>query len=146
MVRVKHVATIPRPPSEVFRVASDPLRQVEWDLGTCLGVEPLTSGRTGKGARYRAHLGRTTIELEVTEFTKDALYTTLGKTRDGLMRSTYTFAAAPAGTTFTQVDELAPNRRGAVLGPLARRRIERRQKQIAERLRRYVYAGGGAAD
>jgi hypothetical protein len=145
-VRVEHVATLPRPPSEVFRVVSDPLRQVEWDLGTCLGVEPLTPGRKDKGARYRAHIGRTTEELEVVEFSRDARFTTIGKTREGMRRSTYTFVASPAGTAFTQVDELAPNRRGVALGPLARVRMARRQKQIVERLRRYLYAGGGAAE
>jgi hypothetical protein len=145
-VRVEHVATLPRPSSEVFRVVSDPLRQVEWDVGTCLGVEPLTPGRTAKGARYRAHLGRTIVELEVVEFTRDARFTTLGKTREGMRRSTYTFTASPRGTTFTQVDELAPSRRGIALGPIARVRMGRRQKQIVERLRRYLYAGGGASE
>jgi Polyketide cyclase / dehydrase and lipid transport len=145
-VRIELVATLPRQPSEVFRVVSDPLRQVEWDLGTCRGVEPLTPGRRDKGARYRAHLGRTIVELEVVEYTRDARFTTLGKTREGMRRSTYTFTASPGGTTFTQVDELALSRRGVALGPIARARMGRRQKQIVERLRRYLYAGGGAPE
>jgi hypothetical protein len=145
-LRVEHVTTIPRPPSEVFRVASDPLRQVEWDRGTCHGVEPLTPGAAAKGARYRAHLGRGTVELEVVEFTRDARFATLGRTREGLRRTTFTFVAAPAGTTFTQVDEVAASRRGVALGPLLKLRLQRRQKEVAERLRRYLYAGGGAPD
>jgi hypothetical protein len=145
-VRVEHSSTIPRQPSQVFRVASEPLQQVEWDLGTCRGVEPLTPGAASKGSRYRAHLGRAIVELEIVEFVRDARFTTIAKTREGILRSTLTFTAAPAGTTLTQVDELASTGLGAMVAPLTRGRLARRQKEIAERLRRYVNAGGGASE
>src|SRR5690242_3870827 len=93
-IRVEHASSIPRPPGQVFRVASDPLRQVEWDVGTCRGVEPLTPGATGKGARYRMHLGREVFEVAVVEFVRDARVVTLATTRDGVRRSTIGVVAA----------------------------------------------------
>ena len=145
-IRVEHASSIPRPPAQVFRVVSDPLRQVEWDVGTCEGVEPLSGSATGKGTRYRVHLGGDVVELEVVEFVRDARFTTLARTRDGMRRSTISVAASPGGTTLTQVDELAPSGVAAILAPVARRRLARRQREIAERLRRYVFAGGGSPE
>jgi hypothetical protein len=145
-IRVEHASSIPRPPGQVFRVASDPLRQVDWDVGTCRGVEPLTPGPTRKGSRYRVHLGGEVFEAEVVEFVRDARFATLATTRDGVRRSTIAVAAAPGGTTLTQVDELVPSGLAALLGPVTRRRLVRRQREVAERLKRYVFAGGGQSE
>jgi hypothetical protein len=142
-IRVERATSIPRQPSQVFRVASDPLRQVEWDVGTCRGVEPLTSGSRGRGSRYRMHLGREVYEAEVVEFVRDARFVTLATTRAGVRRSTIAVVAAAGGTTLTQVDELASGGLAALLAPVTRTRLARRQREIAERLKRYLLAGGG---
>jgi hypothetical protein len=147
-IRVEHTIVLPRPPAEVFRAVLDPLRQVEWDVGNCLGVEPLTHQSPAKGARYRVHLkgvGKP-IDLEIIELSRDSSIVHLASWPFGVLRHSFTFVGVPAGTRLVQVGELAPGGNRGMLAPLLRRRITRRFEQIAERLKRYLRAGGGQAD
>ena len=144
-IRVEHTIVLPRPPAEVFRAVYDPLRQVEWDVGTCLGVEPLTHGSVAKGARYRVHLKGVAapIDLEIVDLSRDASIVHLARWPFGVLRHSFTLVGVPAGTRLVQVGELVPSGNRGLLAPLLKRRIERRFEQIAERLKRYLRAGGG---
>ena len=52
MIEVSESVVIAREPADVFDIAADPERQLEWDAQT-LSVEKLTPGPLGRGARYR---------------------------------------------------------------------------------------------
>jgi uncharacterized protein YndB with AHSA1/START domain len=147
ILRIEHAVVMPRAPSEVFQAVFDPLRQIEWDLGTCLGVEPLTDLPAGKGARYRVHLKGVAhaIELEIVDLERDARIVHVARSPTGVLRHTFTFAVVPEGTRLVQVGELVPAGPWGMLAPVLKRRIKRRFVEIAERLRRYLYAGGGLA-
>lgn len=147
-VRVEHAAVLQRPPAEVFRAVLDPLRQVDWDVGTCLGVEPLTGGAAGKGARYRVHLrgSRAPIELEIVGVSRDARIVHMERGPSGLLQHAFTFVAVPEGTRLVQTGELVPKGVGGWLPVVAKRRLSVRFAEIAEHLRRYLYAGGGRSE
>jgi hypothetical protein len=144
-VRVGHEAVLKRPPAELFRIVLDPLRQVDWDVGTCLGVEPLTAGAAGKGATYRVHLkgARAPIELEIVGVSRDTRIVHMARDPSGILRHEFTFVAVPEGTRLVQTGELVPNGTARWLPIVAQRRLRARFAEIAEHLRRYLYAGGG---
>jgi uncharacterized protein YndB with AHSA1/START domain len=69
MFEVEEIVIINRDPSEVFDVAADPERQLEWDAGTLKDVEKLTAEPLGAGARYRGTFkGFGTVEYEYDVF------------------------------------------------------------------------------
>ena len=146
-IRAEHAAVLPRSTTEVFRAVFDPLRQIEWDVGTCLGVEPLTEGPAAKGSRYRVHLkgAASAIDLEIVELERDARIVHLARLPDGILRHTFTFVVVPEGTRLVQVGELVPSGARGMLAPLLQRRLKRRFAEIADRLKRFLYAGGGQA-
>jgi uncharacterized protein YndB with AHSA1/START domain len=147
-IRVEHAAVLPRATSQVFRALVDPLRQIEWDVGTCLGVEPLTEGPAGKGSRNRVHLRGvgSPIELEIVDLEPGARIVHLERWPNGILRHTFTFVVVPEGTRLVQVGELVPSGVRGLLSPVLKGRFTRRFAQIAERLKRYLYAGGGQGD
>lgn len=68
MIEVSDTVVIAREPADVFDVAADPERQLEWDAQT-LSVVKLTPGALGRGARYRVTVKRLgVIEYEFPEF------------------------------------------------------------------------------
>jgi uncharacterized protein YndB with AHSA1/START domain len=147
-LRVEHTVVLPRAPSEVFRAVFDPLRQVEWDVGTCLGVEPLTAGPAARGSRYRVHLRGSSrpIELEIVELDREARIVHLARGPDGMLRHTFTFVAVAQGTRLVQVGELVASGLQVALAPIAKRRMKTRFREIGERLKRFLRAGGGQVD
>jgi uncharacterized protein YndB with AHSA1/START domain len=144
---VEHSIAIPRPPAQVFRAASDPFEQLNWDHAGLKRVEALTEGGLRPGARYRGTFkGMGSIEYEFVEYEPDVRFAHLARTPVGMIRHTFTFGPTPEGTRMTQVGELVPRGVGALVAPLVRRMLVRRFGVIARELRRYVFAGGGATD
>ena len=145
-IRVEHSVAIPGQPDRVFRAASDPFRQLEWDQGGMQRVEALTDGELRKGARYRGTFkGMGTVEYEFSEFEPNSRFVHVARIPLGVIRHTFMFSATPEGTRMTQVGELAPNALGRVAAPFMRKRLARRFAEVGNRLRRYLYAGGGHA-
>jgi hypothetical protein len=144
MIRVEETAVVGRPVAEVFRAASDPFRQLEWDVGSMNDLEALgRAAPLGRGARYRATFrGVGRVEYEYVEYEPDARFAHLARVPFGVMRHTFTFAAVPEGTRLTQTGDVAPNALGKVLAPIVRRALRKRFREIAVRLKRYLRAGG----
>jgi hypothetical protein len=65
---------------------------------------------------------------------------------NGILRHTFTFVVVPEGTRLVQVGELVPSGVRGMLSPVLKGRFKRRFAQIAEGLKRYLYAGGGQGD
>jgi hypothetical protein len=62
---------------------------------------------------------------------------------NGLLQHAFTFVAVPEGTRLVQTGELVAKGVTGWLPILAKRRLSARFAEIAEHLRRYLYAGGG---
>ncbi len=139
MLSVTHSSLLPWPREEIFPVAADPERQLEWDAGTLKRVEKISPGPLGEGARYRGTFkGFGELEYDFVAYLPPAEFTHATTMRMGRMRHTFRFEPEPGGTRLTQIGRLAPNLLGRLMTPLIRLMLRRRFKRIAEELVAYL--------
>ncbi len=112
---------IERPPGEVFDFIATIPNSPRW-FSAVTGVEPLSEGGVGEGARYRFERnlpsGPAVNEVEVTEYTPQSAITLTS--RSGPTPFSYRFSVAPQGssTRVTLHGEISGEGLGGVFGLL----------------------------
>lgn len=141
MITVIESAIIRHAPSEVFAVAADPRKQLEWDPGTLTTVERLTHGPLGLGSRYRGNFkGFGVVEYEFADFESGRRFAHLAALKMGTLRHTFTLDAVPEGTRLTQEGQVTPSGLGRLVAPLLPLMLRRRFRLIAAELDQYLAA------
>ena len=103
MFEVEEIVIINRDPSEVFDVAADPERQLEWDAGNLKDVEKLTAEPLGAGARYRGTFkGFGTVEYEYDIFEPPRRFSHTAELPIGGVHHVFELEPAQSGTRLTQ--------------------------------------------
>ena len=76
MIRITESAVVHASPEDLFRLGADPKTQLKWDPETLKGVEKLTSGPLGQGARYRGNFkGFGVVDYEFGKYDPPARFT-----------------------------------------------------------------------
>ncbi len=139
MFRVSESAIIEHPPAEVFDIAADPQKQLEWDPETLKSVEKLTSGPLERGSRYRGKFkGFGTMEYDFVEFEPGKRFAHHAMMKMGVMRHIFTFEPVMEGTKLTQVGDLKPNLLGRLMWPLMSRMLRKRFQTIVSEVKDYL--------
>ncbi|MGH2756416.1 MAG: SRPBCC family protein [Actinomycetota bacterium] len=135
MIRITESAIIHRSPEDIFDLAADPVRQLEWDPKTLRSVEKLTPGPLDRGARYRGSFkGYGTVEYDFVEYDPPRAFAHHATMKMGEMKHTFTLEPVPEGTRLTQVGELQPNLLGRIMSPMLRSGLKKRFRRIASEL------------
>src|SRR5687767_8158794 len=119
MFKVSESAIIARPPAEVFDIAADPHKQLEWDPGTLKRVEKLSPGPLGRGARYRGNFkGFGEVEYDFPEYEPGRRFAHHTVMPIGDVRHIFEFEAVPEGTRLTQSLLVEPKGMGKLMTPI----------------------------
>ena len=138
MVEVSYETTIERPVEEVFRVASDPKAQLEWD-DRMTSVQPLSEAPLERGATFRARFRRMgSVTYEYADFDPPRRFSHRSRMPFGTMTHVFTFDPTASGTRMVQVGRMEPTALGRLLAPVVRRMLAKRFPQIAGDLRAYL--------
>jgi hypothetical protein len=139
MFKVSESAIIERPPAEVFDIAADPYKQLEWDTGTLKRVEKLSPGPLGRGARYRGSFkGFGEVEYEFPEYEPGRRFAHHAVMKMGDMQHIFEFEAVPEGTRLTQSILVEPKGMGKLMAPFMRVMLRKRLREIAIELGHYL--------
>ena len=138
MIEVSESVVIAREPADVFDIAADPERQLEWDAKT-LDVEKLTPGPLGRGARYRVEVkGLGVVEYEFSEFDRPVRFAHRGPVKIGELYHRFDFEPVPEGTRLTQAIRAEPRGIGRllrpVMGPMLRKLLRTLNAELKEHL------------
>ena len=145
MIEVSESVLIAREPADVFDLAADPERQLEWDAQT-LSVEKLTPGPLGHGARYRCKFkGLGVVEYEFPEFDRPVRFAHRGLTKVGEMYHTFEFEPVPEGTRLTQAVRAEPRGIGRLLRPAMPAMLRKLVRTINAELKTHLEQGGRPA-
>ena len=143
MIEVSDSVVIAREPADVFDVAADPERQLEWDAQT-LSVEKLTPGPLGRGARYRVKVKALgVVEYEFPEFDRPARFAHRGPVKVGEMYHTFEFEPVPDGTRLTQAIRAEPRGIGRLLRPVLAPMLRKLVRTLNAELKEHLEHGGG---
>ncbi len=146
MIEVSDSVVIARDPADVFDVAADPKRQLEWDAQTLKRVEKLTPGPLGPGARYRGTFkGFGVIEYEFPEFDRPVRFSHRALVKVGEMYHTFEFEPVSEGTRLTQAIRAEPRGIGRLLRPLMPAMLRKRVRTINVELKQHLEEGGRPA-
>lgn len=136
---------IAREPADVFEIAADPERQLEWDAQT-LTVEKLTPGPLGRGARYRVKFkGLGVVEYEFPEFDRPVGFAHRGLVKVGEMYHAFEFESVPEGTLLTQAIRMEPRGIGRPLRPIMAPMLRKLLRTINAELKEHLEQGGRRA-
>lgn len=142
MIEVSESVVIAREPADVFDIAADPERQPDWDAQT-LGVEKLTPGPLGRGARYRVKVKRLgVIEYEFPEFDRPVRFAHRGLVKVGELYHTFEFERVPEGTRLTQGIRAEPRGIGRLLRPVMAPMLRKLMRTINAGLKEHLERGG----
>ena len=145
MVEVSESIVIAREPTDVFDIAADPERQLEWDPQT-LSVEKLTPGPLGRGARYRVRLkGLGVVEYDFPVFDRPVRFAHRGLVKVGEMYHAFEFEPVPDGTRLTQAIRAEPRGIGKVLRPVMAPMLRKLARTIGAELKEHLEQGGRRA-
>jgi hypothetical protein len=145
MIEVSESVVIAREPADVFDIAADPERQLEWDAQT-LSVEKLTPGPLGRGARYRVKVkGLGIVEYEFPEFDRPVRFAHRGPVKVGEMYHTFEFEPVPEGTRLTQAIRAEPRGIGRLLRPVMAPMLRKLVRTLNTELKAHLEQGGRRA-
>lgn len=145
MIEVSESIVIAREPADVFEIAADPERQLEWDAQT-LTVEKLTPGPLGRGARYRVKFkGLGVVEYEFPEFDRPVGFAHRGLVKVGEMYHALEFESVPEGTLLTQAIRMEPRGIGRPLRPIMAPMLRKLLRTINAELKEHLEQGGRRA-
>lgn len=146
MVRVRVETVIAAPVEEVFDVAADPERQLEWDASTLRSVVKLSEGPLAKGSRYRGTFKRMgTVEYEFAEFDRPHRFAHRAALKMGRSQHVFTFEGSAGGTRITQEGTFEPKGPWVVMAPMMARMFRKRFQDISSELDAYLTARGASA-
>jgi hypothetical protein len=141
MIEVSDSVVIARDPDDVFDIAADPERQLEWDAQT-KSVEKLTPAPLGPGARYRVTVkGFGVIEYEFPEFDRPVWFSHRAHVKVGEMYHTFEFEPVPEGTRLTQAIRAEPRGIGRLLRPLMPAMLRKLVRTINAELKLHLEQG-----
>ena len=139
MLRVSDSVIIARSPLEIFDLAADPYTQLKWDPGTLQSVEKLTPGPLERGARYRGNFkGFGVVEYEFVEYEPGKQFAHQASMNIGDIRHIFEFEPIREGTQLTQSLIVEPKGIAKLLGPIMRRMLRRRLREINSEIKGYV--------
>ena len=142
MIEVSDSIVIAREPADVFDVAADPERQLEWDAQT-LSVEKLTPGPLAQGARYRVKVkGFGVVEYEFPVFDRPLRFAHRGPVKVGEMYHTFEFEPVPEGTRLSQAIQAEPRGIGRLLRPVMGPMLRKLVRTINAELKEHLEQGG----
>lgn len=145
MIEVNESVVIAREPADVFDVAADPERQLEWDAQT-LSVVKLTPGVLGRGARYRVTVKRFgVIEYVFPEFDRPVRFAHQALVTMGEMYHAFELEPVAEGTRLTQTIRVEPRGIGRVLRPLMPPMLRKLVRTINVELKQYLEQGARPA-
>jgi len=145
MIEVSDSVVISREQADVFDVAADPERQLEWDAQT-LSVVKLTPGALGRGARYRVTVKRLgVIEYEFPEFDRPVRFAHQALVKLGEMYHAFEFEPVAGGTRLTQTIRLEPQGIGRVLRPLMPQMLRKLVRTLNVELKQHLEQDGRPA-
>jgi hypothetical protein len=141
MIQVSKGVVIARERADVFDVAADPERQLEWDAQT-LSVVKLTPGALGRGARYRVTVKRLgVIEYEFSEFDRPVRFAHRALVKMGEMYHAFELEPVAKGTRLTQTIRVEPRGIGRVLRPLMPPMLRKLVRTINVELKQHLEQG-----
>jgi hypothetical protein len=139
MITISESSIIPHPLAEVFAIAADPFKQLEWDPGTLKRVEQVTPGGLGRGSRFRGDFkGYGVVEYEFAEYEPDRRFAHHTVMKFGEMHHRFEFEAASDGTRLTQSIRVEPKGIGKLMAPLMKGMFSKRLREIATEIGQYL--------
>lgn len=136
MFEVEEVVFIPRDPGEVFDVAADPQKQLEWDAGNLKQVEKLTAEPLGQGSRYRGTFkGFGTVEYEYDAFERPRRFSHRADLPIGGVHHQFHLEPERGGTRLTQKIVATPTGIGKLIAPVMKPMIKKRVRTINAELK-----------
>ena len=143
-MRIEQTFTIAAPPERVFDYMTDPANLASWQTSKT-SVEQLTPGPAGLGTRVRERTkppGGKEFEqiVQFTEFDRPRRFTAAVVEGPYPVDGTWSFAATGEGTEVTFVAEGELSGVMRLLGPVARRMIDRQFAGYHDTLRRNIEA------
>ena len=145
MIEVSDSVVIAREPADVFDVAADPERQLEWDPQT-VSVAKLTPGPLGRGARYRVTVKKLgVIEYEFPEFDRPVRFAHQAPVKFGEMHHAFDVEPVAEGARLTQTIRVDPRGVGRVLRPLLPSMLRKVVRTINADLKRHLEQGAHPA-
>ena len=142
MIEVSETVVIAREPADVFDIAADPERQLEWDAQT-LSIEKLTPGPLGPGARCRGKFkGLGVVEYEFPEFDRPVRFSHRALVKVGEMYHAFEFEPVPEGTRLTQSIRVEPRGIGRLLRPAMVPMLRKLVRTINAELKEHLELGG----
>jgi uncharacterized protein YndB with AHSA1/START domain len=118
-------ADVRRPPEEVFDYASDPAKEPEWNI-RMKGIEKLTDGPVGVGARYRMLFTQGPPAIsECVRFERPSFWELVGGSRVISSRFKGRVDRRGEGSHLVLRMEIRPRGLLALALPLVRRRMQR---------------------
>jgi uncharacterized protein YndB with AHSA1/START domain len=136
MFEVQETVVIARDPEEVFDVAVDPEKQLEWDAGNLKRVEKLTPEPLGRGSRFRGTFkGFGTVEYEYDELDRPRRFSHRANLPVGGAHHLFELAPAEGGTRLTQTIVATPKGLGKLVTPVMKPMIKRRIRTINAELK-----------
>lgn len=137
--KLHYTASIKQPLSKVFPAAVDPEKAQIWDAEAVKNIVKLSPGPLAQGSKYRGDFkGFGTVTYEFVEYKPMEYFTHATRMPIGKMRHKFMFKEINHTTEMTQEGTLDANILGIICFPLMRFMIQRRFREIAKALDRYL--------